>query len=285
MYVCSKCGKLFDRKKAFTDTEVLCNGCLISKRKKEEFQKSEKKQLFLERTRATCQRIYGCNNSAQSPQVKAKHAHKGGFAESKYQEKIQAAAHSDSAYQKKEQTYTERYGASHFMKSEEGYKRYQDGLMAKTGYRNPMQNPETQSNNSRGYLFEGVHFDSSWELAYFLWLRDNKVDFIYHPAVCIDYVDSDGVSRVYRPDFIINGQLCEIKGDQFFNESGEPYNSYTKKFWWEKYNIMLDNNVKILKFDEVKTYLRYIKTTYGKDYLKQFKIKFNDYRNDTARLQ
>lgn len=279
MYVCSRCGRTFDRKKPFPDDLILCNGCLISKRKKEEFQKEEKKQHFLDSTRNTCNKLYGCSNNAQRPDVKAKHAHKGGFANPAYQDKIQKAAHSENSYRKREKTCTERYGATHFMKTKEGVSKIQQSLLEKTGFRNPMQDPAAVKNHLKGYIYNNEHFDSSWELAYYIYLRDNQKEFTYHPDPYIPYIDSEGVERFYQPDFLVEGQLHEIKGDQFFNEKNEPYNSYTKTFWWEKYNILLANNVKILKLEDIKFYLRYVKEKYGKDYLKQFKVKFNDHRN------
>lgn len=126
-------------------------------------------------------------------------------------------------------------------------------------------------NSNKGYLFEGVHFDSSWELAYYIWLRDNGKSFIYHPDTPLEYWDSEGVLRNYYPDFLIEGEFVEIKGDHFFNEKGEPYNHYEKKFWWGKYNTLLREGIRIMRFREIKRYLKYVKEIYGKDYLKSFK--------------
>ncbi len=123
----------------------------------------------------------------------------------------------------------------------------------------------------KGYEFEGIHFDSSWELAYYIWLRDNGKGFIYHPPFYLTYLDDEETQHQYQPDFLVEGRFVEIKGDRFFNEKGEPYNHYEKAFWWNKYNALLEHKVEILKFEEVKQYLRYVKEKYGKDYLRSFK--------------
>ena len=41
----------------------------------------------------------------------------------------------------------------------------------------------------------------------------------------------------------------------------------------EKYKCMINNNVKILKKNEIRNILYYIKKKYGKNYLKNFKNK------------
>lgn len=78
---------------------------------------------------------------------------------------------------------------------------------------------------------------------------------------------------MYFPDFLIEHQYYEIKGNQFFNEAGQLINPFNNTVDTEKYQCMLDNNVKILKEEDIKPILKYITEKYGKDYLKQFKIE------------
>ena len=33
------------------------------------------------------------------------------------------------------------------------------------------------------YVYNGIHFDSSWEIAYYIWLKDNNIEFEYHPSI------------------------------------------------------------------------------------------------------
>ncbi len=69
---------------------------------------------------------------------------------------------------------------------------------------NPAKNPDTSSAyNCKGYTYKGIHFDSSWELAYYIWLTDHNKQFIYHPKHYMDYMD-EGINRVYQPDFLVD---------------------------------------------------------------------------------
>lgn len=134
----------------------------------------------------------------------------------------------------------------------------------------PVCSPDV-NDSKKGYQYNGIHFDSSWELAYYIWLSDNGKAFIYHPPFYLEYTDDTAMCRQYQPDFLVEGKFIEIKGDQFFNEKGEPYNHYEKAFWWNKYNALLANGVEILRFEKIREYLRYIKKRYGKRYLQSFK--------------
>lgn len=57
----------------------------------------------------------------------------------------------------------------------------------------------------------------------------------------------------YFPDFKINDELIEIKGDHFFDKNGNfrcPFNILNENIQNEykaKYQCMLDNNIKILR--------------------------------------
>lgn len=146
-----------------------------------------------------------------------------------------------------EKTSLDEFGVSHFMKD--------PALRKKTRLR---------------YVYNGIGFDSSWELAVYIWLVDNKVDFEFQPSEPqLTYVDFDGKTKRYCPDFKIGDQLVEIKGDNLFNKDHEPimltYN------WKAKYDCMIANNVEIWTSKIVKPYLEYIDKKYGRGYLKQFR--------------
>ena len=123
------------------------------------------------------------------------------------------------------------------------------------------------------YQYDDVWFDSSWELAYYIWLKDSKLKFEYHPGSIGKYVGDDEKEHHYFPDFIVEGEYQEIKGDQFFNEKDEPFDLYTKKFWWKKLEFLKENKVRIIRRNEMKFIFEYIDKTFGKNYLKKFKIQ------------
>lgn len=80
---------------------------------------------------------------------------------------------------------------------------------------------------------------------------------------------------MYFPDFRINGKdLVEIKGDDQFDKNGKMIDKLDRtkdSVAYAKYKCMIFNNVKIIKYEEMKPYLKYIWQKYGKKYLKQFK--------------
>lgn len=78
------------------------------------------------------------------------------------------------------------------------------------------------------YYFYGLRFDSSWELAVWIYCIDRNIGINRIPKT-FKFIDMNGKIRDYIPDFLINGKLVEVKGDLFFKEDGTMYYPYTKK--------------------------------------------------------
>lgn len=130
------------------------------------------------------------------------------------------------------------------------------------------------------YEIDGYSFDSKPEAIYYIYLRDHNIQVEPHPQVTFYYSSEFQKHLGYHPDFIVEGQYVEIKGDQFFNEDGTMRNPFAKSEESKrisnakaiaKQKCMAENNVKIIRVSELNEYNIYVKETYGKDYLKQFK--------------
>lgn len=147
-------------------------------------------------------------------------------------------------------------------------------------YRNCDKNKETRiskygsylsleaiSKTHKKYIYNNIKFDSSWELAYYIWLKDHNINFEYH-TVILEYMVNDK-KHFYYPDFKVNTELIEIKSSYLLDENNILVNPYTKEKLYEKTKCLIDNNVKIIT--DCKIYLDYIKQKYGKNYFKQFK--------------
>lgn len=212
---------------------------------------SSKVDTVIQKKETTCKAKYGNKCSLQNELVKNK-------AKTTKIKKYGDSSYNNSA--KRKITCLEKYGVENSMQNEQ--------IKQKS-----MQNKSVSMIFSIGYLYNNIHFDSSWELAYYIWLSDNNKQFIYHPEFSIAYTDDNGIDRVYFPDFLVEGKFVEIKGEQFFNKEGEPYNLYKKEFWKNKYNMLIKNNIEILRQPDINNILKYIKNKYGKQYLKSFKIK------------
>ncbi|MCF0125775.1 MAG: hypothetical protein HUJ68_08505 [Clostridia bacterium] len=250
----------------------------------------DKLKNALEKRKATCLKKYGTDNVSKNNDIKDKTAEtclkRYGCKSILGTEKINAlgqkAAHSKEAYEKRKQTCLKRYGVEHHMQNKDIQEKLKKTYKNFTGFDHPMHNPKVKQamiekygeiGRVKGYYFNDIHFDSSWELAFYIYLTDNNKSFIYHPNFSFTYIGDDNQEHIYLPDFLVEGQFYEIKGTQFFNEKGEPYNMYTKTYWWDKYNSLIKNNVKILLKDDIKVYLEYVKKEYGKHFLSYWKLK------------
>lgn len=143
----------------------------------------------------------------------------------------------------------------------------------KTGYTCPFQNPVVQKRMKKKLSYDGVQFDSVPEVAYYIWLKDNNISFEHEPMT-INY-DFNGKNHVYMPDFIVEGQLIELKGNQFFKEDGtmqNPYDHSQDGVYEAKHQCMIANNVKILRSNDYQKYVDYVNNKYGKDFLSTLKV-------------
>ena len=179
-------------------------------------------------------------------------------------------------------TCQKNWGVDYYFQSDDIKQKSRDTNRLKYGVDHPSQSPDIMKKIHSKYVYGSISFDSAPELAYYIWLTDHNVQFECSPAIRIQY-EFNGKKHFYMPDFIVDGQLIELKGDHFFNENGEMVNPFRYPDWSDeqykqscalyeaKHQCMLNNNVKILKSDDYSLYIRYIENKYGKDFLKQFK--------------
>lgn len=104
--------------------------------------------------------------------------------------------------------------------------------------------------------YKGFHCDSSWELAYVIYCLEHNIP-IKRNTERRTY-EFKGKTKGYFPDFIVSGELIEIKG-------------YTSKEWEAK--LAANPDVKPLYKEEMKPILKYAVDKYGKDYVKMYEKK------------
>lgn len=278
-FVCENCGReVVVDKKYYTVN--LCRACKISKTKKE-FSLEKKKEILSKREKTSLQR-YGVKNPGASD--KAKNSQK--------QTMIKNYGSVENAYkcfqEKRANTLLDKYGVDNNAKRPEVKEKTKQTLIKKYGsikeaYRKRKESIQSAMMEHYGvttnlvfvkfkkYAYDNTFFDSSWELAYYIWLKDSNIDFEYHTNR-IEYIGDDNEKHFYYPDFIVNGRIIEIKGDHFFNENNEPYDKYHKCFWKNKYNLILSMGGQILRYNDIKPQLEYVKEKYGKHFLKNHKL-------------
>ena len=151
-------------------------------------------------------------------------------------------------------------------------------------FKNPMHDPNTVKklietrringniSNSKQIYYKNEKFDSKWELAYYIWLKDHKIKFTREP-LSFEY-SYNNKTHYYIPDFKIEDKIIEIKGLQFFENHDpnkkmiNPYDRSQDDLYEAKHQCMLKNNVEIIT--DCTEYLNYVENVYGKNYLDQF---------------
>ena len=160
---------------------------------------------------------------------------------------VKFAAQSQEIKNKTANTNLQRHGVKWYPQSDEYHKK------AHKRYTNPK--------------YPGMTFGSSWEFIVYDFLLENHINFEYQPTVSFPY-EYKGTHHTYHPDFLIDGKVYEVKGEQFFriNESSgqkEMFCPYRDKDWTdEKYNwmcglyeakhqCMISNGIIILSENEI----------------------------------
>lgn len=153
--------------------------------------------------------------------------------------------------------------------------KYEQTCLKKYGVRSTNQVPEIikkqQQNNHKKYVFDDIIFDSKQELCFYVYCKDNALNISREPEK-LSYI-FNGKEHFYIPDFLVENQLFEIKGDQFISQDGSWKNIYNPDDLkpLAKYNCALENNVIILKASECQKYIDYCLNKYGKDFINKHK--------------
>lgn len=113
------------------------------------------------------------------------------------------------------------------------------------------------------YEYDNKIFDSSWELAYYIWLKDNNIQFIYKPDR-LEYKDGN-VSHYYYPDFKVEDTLTEIKGDHLMKDGWLV--DYKGNILKAKTLFLREQKVKFLFMKDIQQYINYVNNTYGQNFL------------------
>lgn len=196
---------------------------------------------------------------------------------------------SDQFKEKQKAHNLEEYGVEYTFQRQDVKDKIQQTNIERYGFKYAMQNNEVSRKTRQKYLYNGIHFDSGLELAYYIWLTDRGLKFKYNSSYGIPYV-FNGKTHVYMRDFeIFNDDgtttSIELKGAHFFDDNGKMICPYRNADWTDKqyseicalyeakHQCMLDNDIVILRddSDEIKQCYNYIDCTYGKDYISQFK--------------
>lgn len=285
VFNCRGCGK--ESKKVFRKGQIdsykllLCKRCKTKKTSLEKYGvecpfQSEKVK---EKIRESNFNHFGVYYSLQSDEVRKKC-----YETNMKNLGVAHPAQSEIVRQKMQNTTLERFGVKHVAQSSDvkakmaatnmeryGVEHYSSTDECKEKVRSTLEKRYNVSNAHFLYKkveLDGILFDSSWELAFYLYHRDNGFN-IKRCERSFDYV-YENENHKYFPDFEVNGTLYEIKGDQFFNKDGTmrcPFDESKSPFFEAKHQCGLKNGVHFISKDEIKTYLDFARRNYGKTYL------------------
>jgi hypothetical protein len=185
--------------------------------------------------------------------------------------------------QKMQNTMVERFGVVHPSQSEECRTRAKDVLKEKYGVENVMQDEGIKlkscstrlerygSFNVRSlYYYDSNYFDSSWELRYYIYLKDHNIVFEYKPKP-IQYRDSTNSLHRYFPDFKVGDTYIEIKGDHLLSPEGILRDTH-KRLQIDKTEALRILGVRILTGKDLIKEFEYVGTSYPKDFIKSLRV-------------
>lgn len=126
---------------------------------------------------------------------------------------------------------------------------------------------------SRKYLFMEDSFDSSWEVYFYLYhIFISKSNVIPHPMDRHIKFIHNGKEHTYCPDFLVDDEIYEIKGPQFFKDDGtmcNPFDHSLDSLFESKHQCMIKNNVKIIT--DISMYKDSVEKLLSKDFVSLFK--------------
>src|SRR5574344_1849423 len=299
-FICEDCGKesILGVRNIMFHSDLLCKRCRIKRTVQERYGVDciTQAKSFKDKCKETCLERYGVEYSFQAEKTKnsmkktflKKYGVENPLQSEVVKEKIRATNRerygvdygfsSDIVKQKIKDTCLEKYGVENPFQDKDIIeyikKKAEKTMRERYGVKKPCQLREVRLRSQKKYTYHNIGFDSSWELAFYIYLKDSNIDFEFQPDNNI-YYSVDGVSHKHFPDFLIDGKLFEIKGGQFIDENKNLVNPYSnsekiKKELLAKQKCMRDNNVTVLTRDDVKKYLDYVKQKYGSKYLKSF---------------
>lgn len=198
------------------------------------------KQHMMNKARSTCMQKYGVENV---------------FSSKDFQDKIK-------------QTNLQKYGCENPHSNLDIQQKIKETCMQKYGGIG-FGAPLLRDKYKRKYKYDDLLFDSQWELAFYIYHKDNNIPIQKEP--CSFEYTYDEKTYTYFPDFKVNDELIEIKGGHLLNEEGHwcnPYDHSQDEKYEAKYQCALKNNVKILT--NVDEYMQYVENKYTKDFLSLF---------------
>lgn len=289
-YKCSSCGEIVEKRFGNIKPTLYCKQCQMKKTCLERYGvenvfqakniKEKIKQISIER--------YGVDNPAKSSVILDK------IRETNIERYgVTCTLNTEESIKKKKATWIEHYGVDNPNKSKQIIEKRKETNLEKYGVENYLQTEECKHRSMATklekygdafysglvlYHYDNIFFRSKPEVCFYIYNRDCGKKVVYEPMPYIKYM-CENKEYYYKPDFLIENTLYEIKGDYFFDENGNlinPYNRDSDNVARAKQECMKEHNVIVLKSEKYNFYIDYVNSKYGTDYIEKFRYKKED---------
>lgn len=219
----------------------------------------QKRSLMQEQSKQTCILKYGTTEYWKDPLVHQ---------------------HYIDAKEKRRQTCLQKFGENYYTQSQNFKNNIQERTLKtqktcfdRYGVFNVSQCLDFSQKRGTHYQYNGMTFDSSWELALWIYCQDHGEEIIRNPCR-YEYYYKDEL-HFYIPDFKYQGEIIEIKGPQFFEGDKMicPFDRTLDDLFETKHQCMINNQVKIWGENDIQFAIVYVSLTYGHGFLKKHKRK------------
>lgn len=228
----------------------------------------------LEKTKQTCLLRYGYEHVASNPAFMQKRK-EANLKKYGVENTMQVA----EVKEKVKQTNLNKYGVQCTFQSEQVKEKKKQTNLKKYGVENQFQRTDLNIRYKQ-YKYNNLYFDSSWELAVYIYALDHQEQIVREP-LSISFIYKNK-KHYYTPDFLYKGKLIDIKGPHCYKNGhliltyhSTKNKSVTQDFLDYKLQVIKDNHIEIWTASTITPFLQYINKTYGKNYLKSFKNKSN----------
>lgn len=159
------------------------------------------------------------------------------------------------------ETCKQKYDHEYFTQTEEFKEKVKQTNNEKYGVDWYCQTPEYHKKKIRKINYDGLSFDSEWEVIVYKYYKKLGRDIKKYEG----YIEYNYNGNIYRyfPDFIIDGSLYEVKGDHFFDKDGKlrnPFDESQNEKYQAKFQCMLENHITVLKSDVIKKMKEYLES-------------------------
>lgn len=234
-YKCNECG-IVKSKRIYSENRKIkvdftCRECKYKNTSKERYgtDNPAKSEKIKEITKKNNLEKYGVDNPAKLESIKEK-------AKEVNLKKYGAEYHHKFGSEEFKKDCIRIYGVDNPAKSEKVKEKIKETNLKKYSTAAPCQNYEVLKKCFKNIFYDNVYFDSSWEVAYWIWCKNHNKDIKRNTQM---YDLSNGTKCL--PDFIVDGKIVEIKGDHLKNQKSYKY----------KFEFYKKNNVTVLSYDDL----------------------------------